>query len=100
MLRLSALTLNGQPIAAVYALADPNNRPRRKFYCYLTGFDPVWNSLSPGTLVLAALLDQAAEEKAAAVDFLRGQERYKEFWGVQILPTKTLELHLKTAERP
>jgi CelD/BcsL family acetyltransferase involved in cellulose biosynthesis len=92
MLRLFALTLNDEPIAVIYALADPASRPSRKFYCYLTGFDPAWNSLSPGTLVLGALLDQAAKENVTAVDFLRGQERYKQFWGVQILPTKALEL--------
>ena len=92
LLRLSALTLNDHPIAVIYAFVDAPNRSDRRFYCYLTAFDPQWDSLSPGTLLLGFLLEQAAHEKAAALDFLRGQERYKQFWGVQANPTRALEL--------
>jgi CelD/BcsL family acetyltransferase involved in cellulose biosynthesis len=92
LLRLSALTLNDRPVAVIYALTDAPTRPHRRFYCYLTGFDPDWNSISPGTLLLGSMLEQAAREKASAVDFLRGHERYKEFWGVQTLTTRALEL--------
>ena len=78
VLRLYGLRLNGQLIAALYALAE-----RDILYCYLQGFDPAYGAFSPGAQILAAAIDDAIREKKTAVDFLRGPEAYKYAWGTR-----------------
>jgi CelD/BcsL family acetyltransferase involved in cellulose biosynthesis len=81
LLRLHALRLDARIVAVMYALAA-----RRRIYCYLCGFDPAFAALSPGTLILGHSIWQAAREGAREVDFLRGRERFKYFWGVAERP--------------
>ena len=81
LLRLHALRLDERIIAVMYAL-----RARGRAYLYLCGFDPEFAALSPGTLVFAHSIWQAMREGAREVDFLRGRERYKYFWGVRERP--------------
>jgi CelD/BcsL family acetyltransferase involved in cellulose biosynthesis len=92
LLRLYALSLNGQRIAALYALADPPSRAESRHYYYLSGFDPAFSHLSLGTLLIAHAIEQAAGEGATAFDFLRGREPYKYHWGAQDQPMYTLRL--------
>jgi CelD/BcsL family acetyltransferase involved in cellulose biosynthesis len=89
-LRMYALSLSGKVIGVIYALADTAGHERRSFYYYLSGFDPELHFLSPGTLLLAGLVDEARSEGAIAVDLLRGQERYKQLWGAQPVETYAL----------
>ena len=42
--------------------------------------------MSPGTLILGHSIRQAVGEGAHEVDFLRGQERFKYFWGASERP--------------
>jgi CelD/BcsL family acetyltransferase involved in cellulose biosynthesis len=81
LLRLHALRLDDRIIAVMYAL-----QARGRTYCYLCGFDPEFAALSPGTLILGHSIWQAVREDAREVDFLRGQERFKYFWGVRERP--------------
>jgi CelD/BcsL family acetyltransferase involved in cellulose biosynthesis len=81
LLRLHALRLDGRIIAVMYGLAA-----RRRTYFYLCGFDPEFAALSPGTLILGHSIRQAVREGAHEVDFLRGQERFKYFWGASERP--------------
>jgi CelD/BcsL family acetyltransferase involved in cellulose biosynthesis len=81
LLRLHVLSLDERIIAVMYAL-----HARRRAYCYLCGFDPEFGALSPGTLILGHSIRQAVREGAREVDFLRGQERFKYFWGVRERP--------------
>ena len=81
LLRLHALRLDERIIAVMYAL-DAKGRA----YCYLCGFDPEFAALSPGTLIFGHSISQAMREGAREVDFLRGQERFKYFWGVRERP--------------
>lgn len=76
LLRLCGLRLDGELVAVLYALAD-----RRRWYYYLGGFDPAHADVSPGSLLLAHAIEQAAEEGAESFDFLRGAEAYKYRWG-------------------
>lgn len=76
LLRLNVLRLAGQVVAAVYALLAPG---RIEFY--LSGYDTAHSFVSPGTLLLGAMLDQAAAEGRTEAHFLRGQESYKYAWG-------------------
>ncbi len=87
LLRLFALRLGGEVVAAIHALADPPGRARRTLYLYLQGFDPGCDRRSPGLLLVGEAVERAIAEGFAAVDFLRGQERYKAFWGAVNAPT-------------
>ena len=78
ILRLYELALNGQTVAVIYAFVH-----RRRWYGYLNGFDPRFAKLSPGSTLLANILEQAIGEGAEAFDFLRGEESYKFAWGAR-----------------
>jgi len=47
----------------------------------LSGFDPKFASISPGTLLIGHAIEQAMADGSQAFDFLRGVERYKYLWG-------------------
>jgi CelD/BcsL family acetyltransferase involved in cellulose biosynthesis len=81
LLRLHALRLDERIVAVMYAL-----HAKRRAYCYLCGFDPDFDALSPGTLIFGHTIWEAVREGAREVDFLRGKERYKYFWGARERP--------------
>ncbi|HEY4250610.1 MAG TPA: GNAT family N-acetyltransferase [Roseomonas sp.] len=83
LLRLQSLHLDDAVIAVLYALIDPPHRPARRIYLYISGFDPAFDRLSPGMLLIGHAMEQAVTEGFATLDFLRGQERYKYFWGAE-----------------
>ncbi|MGG5822596.1 GNAT family N-acetyltransferase [Falsiroseomonas sp. HW251] len=87
LLRLFALRLDGRIVGVIHALADPPGRVRRTLYLYLQGFDPALERLSPGLLLVGEAVERGIADGFAAVDFLRGQERYKSFWGAANAPT-------------
>ncbi len=91
LLRLFRLTLNGEVIGALYALADAPNRTRRSLYLYLIGFDTRFAELSPGTLLLHEVWRYAREHGFARIDLLRGGESYKQLWGAASKPTYALQ---------
>lgn len=74
-LRLSVLSLDDQPIGAIYAMALGQTT-----YYYQAGFDPRHGAVSPGTLLVAHTIRQAIEEGASHFDFMRGDEPYKRRW--------------------
>jgi CelD/BcsL family acetyltransferase involved in cellulose biosynthesis len=78
LLRLHALRLEERIIAVMYAL-----HVGRRTYLYVCGFDPEFPTLSPGTLIFGHSIAHAIGEGAREVDFLRGRERYKYFWGAR-----------------
>lgn len=80
-LRLYALRLGARDIASLYGFFD-----KARLYCYWQGYDPGLAELSPGMLLLGAVLEDAANEGARAVDFLRGEEDYKFRWGAKSVP--------------
>ncbi len=87
MLRLQLLRLGGEPIAAAYSLVDPIGRRARTQYLYLITHSFEHAELHPGTLLLAALIERAAEEGIAWIDLLRGEESYKTLWHAEQEPT-------------
>jgi CelD/BcsL family acetyltransferase involved in cellulose biosynthesis len=99
-LRMYALQISGKVIGVMYALADKPGREKRSFYYYLSGFDPEFHFLSPGTLLLAGLVDEARREGAIAVDLLRGQERYKQLWGAEPVDTYALGVNASRSMLP
>lgn len=87
LLRFHVLRLDGAIVAVLYALADPPGRATRRLHLYLSGFDPALERLSPGMLLVGRAIEAAIAEGFAVVDFLRGRERYKYFWGATDRPT-------------
>jgi CelD/BcsL family acetyltransferase involved in cellulose biosynthesis len=77
-LGLYALCLDSRPLAALYGF-----REKETFYCYMQGFDPEWAKLSPGAMVVGAVIEDAIRRGARRIDFLRGREAYKYAWGGQ-----------------
>ena len=80
LLRLYTLALSGVPIAVLYALVDRPGRTSRTAYFYLPGFSTEHSDLRPGTLLMAAAMEQAASEGVVTIDLLRGDEPYKQHW--------------------
>src|SRR5215207_3604295 len=76
MLRLYGLRIQGRVIGVYYGFAH-----RGRAYGYLSGFDPGSASQSPGTVLLAHAIREAAREGCREFHFLRGQEPYKYAWG-------------------
>jgi CelD/BcsL family acetyltransferase involved in cellulose biosynthesis len=81
LLRLHALRLDEQIVAVVYGLFA-----KGRLYWYLSGFDPDFGGISPGTLTVGQTMQNAIAEGAHEIDFLRGQERFKYFWGARDRP--------------
>jgi CelD/BcsL family acetyltransferase involved in cellulose biosynthesis len=72
-LRLYCLELGGKIAAMLYMY-----RFRDAIYLMQAGFDPELARVKPGLVLLGWALEQAIEERLRAVDFLKGEHRYKE----------------------
>jgi CelD/BcsL family acetyltransferase involved in cellulose biosynthesis len=86
-LRLSWLELDGRPVAAEYSLQGTGI-----IYAYQAGMDPEAAEHEPGTLSLIATLKGAIAEGMTAIDFLRGDEPYKQHWRAEPRPTRELRV--------
>ena len=71
-LRLELLMVADRPAAGAFCF-DYLDR----LLIYNSGIDPAYQALSPGWALLGHLIQSAAEEGKAAVDFMRGDEEYK-----------------------
>ncbi len=76
LLRLQLLRVGGTVAAAVLALLAPG-----RIFFYLSGYDAARHFVSPGTLLVGAMLEQAVAEGRTEAHFLRGRESYKYAWG-------------------
>ncbi len=83
MLRLCSLRLKDEVIGVLYSLIDPPFRPTRTQYLYLNAHSRDYAELSPGTLLLAFVVEQAAREGVQTIDTLRGDEAYKRMWHME-----------------
>jgi CelD/BcsL family acetyltransferase involved in cellulose biosynthesis len=86
-LRLSWLELDGRPVAAEYSLQGNG-----VIYAYQAGMDPAAAEHEPGSLSLIATLKEAIAEGMKAIDFLRGDEPYKQHWRAEPRPTRELRI--------
>ena len=80
LVRLYCLRVNKEIIAVLYTLIDPPSRTSRAHYIYLTAFSPEHADLRPGSVILALAIDHAARQGFTTIDFLRGNEAYKDLW--------------------
>lgn len=91
--RIYRLRFNGETIAALYTLRDSPACPRRTVYCYLSAYSPAHADLCPGTLLLSHVIDHIAQQGFSLIDFLRGNEKYKDLWHPVRVPTHRFCLH-------
>lgn len=77
-LRMYAIRHGGRIIAVFYGFAHLGTT-----YYYLSGYDPAFEKLSIGTLLVAHAVERAAAEGGQTFDFLRGAEEYKYAWGAE-----------------
>lgn len=75
-LRLYVMRIEARVVAVFYGFADAHT-----VYYYLGGYDPEFEHLSPGSLIVAHAVEEAVRGGAAWFDFLRGAEEYKHGWG-------------------
>ena len=87
LLRLATLRVGGTLAAAILALLGPG-----RILFYLSGYDTAQAFVSPGTLLLGAMLEAAAAEGRTEAHFLRGREGYKYAWGAEDRMNATLHL--------
>ncbi len=74
----TGIRVGGELAAVALTLLD---RGRARYY--LGGFAPVHERRSPGTLAIAAAIEQAAARGVTLFDFLRGREAYKYRFGAR-----------------
>lgn len=77
-LGLYILCLNDAPLAALYGFHE-----KETYFYYMQGFDPGHAKLSPGVMVIGGMVEDVLQRGARAVDFLRGRETYKYWWGAK-----------------
>ncbi len=73
--RLYLLRTPAAPIAALYGF-----RAAERFFYYQSGFDPACSELSPGTVLLSAVIEDCIARGLERFEFLRGEEGYKGRW--------------------
>ena len=78
ILRLQVLHVGGRLCAVYHTMAAPG-----RLLFYLSGFAAAESFVSPGTLLLGHIVEQAAREGVRELHFLRGREGYKYAWGAQ-----------------
>jgi CelD/BcsL family acetyltransferase involved in cellulose biosynthesis len=65
-------------MAALYGFQE-----RETFYCYMQGFDSAHAGLSPGVMLVGGVIEDLTRRGVKRVDFLRGREPYKYWWGAR-----------------
>jgi CelD/BcsL family acetyltransferase involved in cellulose biosynthesis len=75
-LGLYVLCLDGTPIAALYGFHE-----KETYFYYMHGFDPAHAKLSPGVMVVGGVIEDVLQRGTRKMDFLRGRETYKYWWG-------------------
>jgi CelD/BcsL family acetyltransferase involved in cellulose biosynthesis len=74
-LSMNQLIADGRPVGCVYAM-----RFGMTCYFYQAGMAPEASSLSPGTILVAKMIERAIQEGCTTFDFMRGDEPYKRRW--------------------
>jgi CelD/BcsL family acetyltransferase involved in cellulose biosynthesis len=91
--RLSYLFLSGRPVAAQLWLCN-----RGRGYSHTCAYDGGYREYSPGTFLLTRMMQSAIEEDGIRrMDFLRGDEPYKQHWANRRLVLRSFAFFPGTA---
>jgi CelD/BcsL family acetyltransferase involved in cellulose biosynthesis len=88
---LRSLTVDGRPCALEYLLKQGTT-----LFCYQSGMETIADCDGVGNLSLLAMFVGAIEEGYRRVDFLRGDEDYKQHWNATRHPCTDLYLASST----
>ena len=91
---VSALLLDGKPIATHWGMQSGDT-----FYWLVPGYDETWAKLSPGRVLMEALLRDCIEQKLSVFDFTAGDEAYKFQWADEHLKLYSLRESCSTLGR-
>lgn len=86
-LRILQLKLDGQTIGIEYAFLS-----KGVLYFFQTGFDPEYQHLSPGHILMMQSIDLAIEDGATRLDLLMGDYEYKRTYAKQTRTTVALDI--------
>lgn len=92
-LALYGLWLDDRLLACWYGF-----REGRTLCFYLSGFDPAAAHLGPGTLIVGMVIEDAIARGVTRLDFLRGSERYKYWWGATDRVNLRVSLRISDSE--
>jgi CelD/BcsL family acetyltransferase involved in cellulose biosynthesis len=87
-IRFYVLEADGAPVAVFYCY-----RFREQIYYFQAGFDPAYERLRPGLILIGYAVEHAIQEGNTVFDFLRGEHHYKTQWGKSKRRTYTLTAH-------
>jgi CelD/BcsL family acetyltransferase involved in cellulose biosynthesis len=89
-IRFYCLEAGDEPVAMLYCYHFRNH-----VFFFQTGFDPKFERLSPGQVLIGHAIEHAILAGHCVFDFLRGEHGYKTHWAKSVRETLTL-----TAYRP
>lgn len=78
LLYLASISLNDEAIVIHYGMDDG-----KRSYLYLHAINIKYSKFSPGSLLAYYLIMEACKSGHEVVDFLKGDEDYKEKWGTE-----------------
>ncbi len=78
-LYITLMELGGRPLAWRFGF-----RCGKKLWGYLTAYDHSFSQLSPGTMLIPAVVDYGLAHGCDEYDFLRGEESYKTRWSTGV----------------
>jgi CelD/BcsL family acetyltransferase involved in cellulose biosynthesis len=78
-LYIALMELGERPLAWRFGF-----RCGKKLWGYLTAYDPAFSHLSPGTMLIPAVVDYGLSRGCNEYDFLRGEELYKMRWSTGV----------------
>ncbi len=91
MLKLAFLELDGQPVAAVLCFDNGST-----VYLYNSGYDMRFSSLSVGLLCKVLSIKESIKRGRRKYDFLKGDEKYKQYLGGHPFPLFSYRIHLNS----
>jgi CelD/BcsL family acetyltransferase involved in cellulose biosynthesis len=87
-IRFYWLEANGLPLAVFYCY-----RFRNHIYYFQAGFNPDYERLRPGLVLIGYAVEHAIQEGNIVFDFLRGEHEYKSQWGKSMRETHALTVY-------
>lgn len=82
---IAVMTVNGGMVACAIAFTHG-----REYLYYLPAWHPGYHAYAPSTILLAHLVEHAAERGATTFDFMLGDEPYKDAWATGRHDVQTL----------
>jgi len=89
--RLYAMEVQGEVIAMYYCY-----RFRGAVYYFQGGFDPAFEKLRPGVVLMGYAIQRAIEDGDRIFDMLRGEYDFKKQWARELRETATTEIARRT----